>query len=130
MIPGIATVLILATVQAPPEPMGRVQLLRSLHALAYVSPIICPGEDQIAIQIFNTSGGNRTNVPAADFVQVEVAIFGRTRSGEIVVDEIITIDGHLRHNVDSIRCVSSAAKRAGVIRFVISLENATYRIPD
>ncbi len=129
MIAVIVSTLLLASNQAAPE-MGRVQMLRSLHVIAYVSPMICTGEDKIAIQTFNVSGGARTNVPAADFGELQITVSGKTKDGEVFRDPSETIEGHLAHGEDSIRCVTSAARRAGASDFTVSIDGASYRLVD
>lgn len=129
MIAVIVSTLLLASNQAAPE-MGRVQMLRSLHVIAYVSPMICTGEDKIAIQTFNVSGGARTNVPVADFGELQITVSGKTKDGEVFRDPSETIKGHLAHGEDSIRCVTSAARRAGASDFTVSIDGASYRLVD
>ena len=129
MLNTLAATLLIASLQAAPE-MGRVQMLRSLHIIAYVSPMICTGDDKIAVQTFNVSGGGRTNVPAADFGELQISITGKTAGGEIIRDPSTTIEGHLDHGEDSIRCITSAARRAGASEFTVALDGATYRLTD
>lgn len=125
------TAMVLALLASQSEPtMGRVQLMRSLHAIAYVSPNICAGSDKIAIQIWNVSGDNRTNVPAADFGKLEVTVIGIMGGGEVRADPTLTLEGNLDHDVDSIRCVSSPSRVAGASAFVVSLEGGSYRLVD
>ncbi|MFZ4166508.1 hypothetical protein [Brevundimonas sp. NPDC058933] len=125
----LAAALLITSAQTAPE-MGRVQMLRSLHIIAYVSPMLCTGDDEIAVQTFNVSGGARTNVPAADFGELQITITGKTADGEIIRDHPTTIEGRLAHGEDSIRCVTSAARRAGASDFTVAIDSGSYRFVD
>jgi len=115
--------------QAAPTDVGRVQLLRSLHVIAYLSPNICTGADQIAIQTFNVGGTDRSMSPAVDFGEVEITVYGKRRAGnDVTPDQTITIDGSMASGEDAIRCVSSAARRAGATLFTVGIGEATYRL--
>lgn len=110
--------------------MGRVQLDRSFHAIAFSAPAICGGHDEVALQVWNLSGSGRTDVASVDFRELELRIVGFMPNGSTEADPITTISGNLGHNEDSVRCVSSAAKAAGAARFVVSLEGGSYRFVD
>lgn len=124
------TAMVLALLASQSNELSRVQLLRSLHTIAYVSPAICAGSDQVAVQVFNVSGGDRTNVRATDFGEVEITVLGRSPAGDLVADIPIIIEGNLNHGEDSIRCLTSAARKAGATAFAVSIGTATYRFAD
>jgi hypothetical protein len=120
----------LALASQPVQEMGPINLARSLHAIAFVSPALCGGEDQIALQVWNLSGGGRTDVAAADFGELELTIIATMPNGSIQADPAITIERHLGHNQDSVRCVSSPARLAGATTFTVRLDGGSYRYVD
>lgn len=129
MITAFAMAVALLANQSTPG-MGRVQLMRSLHTLAYVSPNICAGEDKIAVQIFNVSGGDRTNVTAVDFRDLDIMVIGIMDDGSVRADPKITLEGSLDHDMDSIRCVSSPSRASGAKEFTVRLIGGAYDIAE
>lgn len=114
----------------PFQEMGPINLARSLHAIAFVSPALCAGDDKIALQIWNLSGSGRTDVRSADFGELELTIIATMPDGSIRADPAVTIERHLGHNEDSLRCVSSPAKLAGATEFTVRLDGGSYRYVD
>lgn len=108
----------LALAGQPTQEMGPINLTRSLHAIAFVAPALCAGDDEIALQIWNLSGSGRTNVASADFGELALTIIATMPNGSIQADPGMTVEGHLSHNEDSVRCVSSRAKLAGATKFI------------
>lgn len=112
------------------QEMGPINLARSIHAIAFVSPALCAGDDKIALQIWNLSGSGRTDVPAADFGELELTIIATMPNGSIRTDPAVTIERNLGHNQDSVRCISSPAKLAGASEFTVRLDGGSYRYVD
>ncbi len=123
--------LISTGAQAEERPFGRPDLLRAIHANAYLSPGICPGADQVAVQVFNVSDNDRTGVMPVDFGAIEIILHGRSSDiDRLMSDAPQTITGNLTSGEDSIRCVESSARRAGATRFTVEIAGATFRLRD
>ncbi len=108
---------------------SRPDLLRGVQAIAYWAPAICPGEDQIALQLFNVSEFH-TLTPDLDIAMVEYSIIGRQEDGSYVSlpeDRGLVFQHELSVGTDTISCIRSEAMAQGMRSFVIALEE--YGLP-